>query len=77
MNQKEEFEAAGFADYDAKLAAWKAGEAGGPFQIYFHAPPGCTAYWDTQAWLRFVDWTLPANTKALEVARETQNNDEV
>lgn len=69
-NQKQEFEQAGFTDFDAKLKAWTDAEQGGPLQVYFPAPPVCTARWDTQAWLRFVDWTLPANAKALESARK-------
>jgi len=67
--QRAEFESAGFNDFDAKLEAWLFAENGGAWQLYFRAPDVCTAYWNTQSWLRHVDWTFPANSKALSAAK--------
>ena len=69
MSQKEEFEQAGYREYEPKLKALLDAEAGGPYQVWFVAPPVCTARWDMQSWLRFVDWSLAANGKALDAAK--------
>lgn len=65
MTEKEEFEKAGFTDYEAKLYAW----LNYPEQIYLRAPDGPSFNWNTQSWLRFVDWSLPGNKRVLEQSR--------
>ena len=76
--EKEEFEQAGFTDFDAKLRAWQIShEPGTRFPLYFNlAVPVCTAYWNTQSWLRHVDWTIPANAMALAHAFADLANNE-